>query len=109
MRGLIRVLVIALTVVTLTLGGTVAASAHAGTFGSQRAGTDILAGHIELVVLHHDSAGTSKNAKDNTKDNGDNNGEGNDRRDCREKDKKHHPKVTKGHKHHPCGGDDDTD
>jgi hypothetical protein len=80
-RGVSRLLVVAICVVTLTLLAAVGAAAASGTLGSSRAAAAV------VKVL----------------DNGKHTGE------CHPP-KKTHKHGTPGHKHHPCGEDgDDSD
>lgn len=97
MRGLVRLLVVGFTVITLML---VAALGVSAASGSARSGhvfdsvTGLFSGHSDVTGAHTQS-----------------NGNGNGKDEC-PPEKKHHFHRTGGHKHHPCGdgdpGEDDS-
>jgi hypothetical protein len=97
MKGLSRLFVVGVSVVTLVLLGAVGATAGSKTFGSDKAVSSVVA----LVTGHSDLAKSSKADSNNGKDK--------ETGQCHPP-KKHHKHGTPGHKHHPCGDeDDDTD
>jgi hypothetical protein len=106
MRSLVQFVVVAVTVVTLTLGAAVGVSAHSGTFGSSHASTTVvtLADHLGLGFLHGAEGGGSNNGQGNNNGHGDNghgdNGEGNNGRHCGQDE--HHKNGTPGRENHPC-------
>jgi hypothetical protein len=89
MRSLLRLSVVAITIVTLTLGAAVGVSAGSGTFGSADAvSSSVLNGAARLLL----SNGLDKETGQ-----------------CHPP-KKAHKNGTPGHKNHPCGDKDgDTD
>ena len=102
MRGLVRLFVVAFTVVTLTVVAAVGVSASSGKFGTSHGADKIAA----LVSEHLGSFHFDSNSRDTSK-NSDKNKQGDKDKDkdkCKEKD--HDDDATPGHKHHPC---DDAD
>lgn len=108
MKGLSRLLVILVSAVTLILVGAVGASASAKSLGTPNAVNTV----VTLVSGH--SNGPTVVAQTKTADRAsaadkDNNGKDKEKGQCKPP-KKAHKHGTPGHKHHPCGDqDDDTD
>jgi hypothetical protein len=102
MRGLVRLVVVGFTVVSLMLVGVVGVSATStsGKAESAKAFNSV----VTLVSSHFDQNVTTKtnNGKDNT-----NNGKDKEVGLCHAK--KDHKHATPGHTHHPCPGDHDGD
>jgi hypothetical protein len=98
MRGVLRLFVVAITIVTLTLAAAVGVSARSGTFGSSHAVTSsVVTGQFESGFLNDAARFLSSNGGD--KETG----------QCHPP-KKTHENGTPGHKNHPCGDKDgDTD
>ena len=98
MRGLLRVIVVAFTMVsllTVAAVGVAASSAKEGpTQTVKNSVAALLSGHIEQVGSPSVGAANSES---------DNDGNG-----CHPP-KKTHKHGTPGHKHHPCGDDEDDD
>src|SRR5450631_423698 len=110
MRNLVQFVVVAVTVVTLTLGAAVGVSAQSGTFGSSHASTTVatLADHLGLGFLHGANGGGSNNEQGNNgqgnngqgnNGHGDN-GQGNNGKHCGQDE--HHTIGTPGRENHPC-------
>ena len=87
MRGLLRFVVIAFTLITVMLVAAVGVSAGSGTFGSSHAAKTV----VHLMLGH---------SEDN---HGNGNGDG-----CHEKNHNQHHDATGGHEN-DCDGDDDTE
>jgi hypothetical protein len=97
MRNLVQFVVVAVTVVTLTLGAAVGVSAHSGTFGSSHGSTTVaaLTEHFGLGFLHGAEGGGSNNGQGN-------NGQGDNGKHCGQDDNDHHDNGTPGRENHPC-------
>ena len=107
MRSLLQLVVVAFTVVTLTLVAAVGVSAGSGKFGGSHGSDSVVAltSHFDLGSFHIGSSEKSTKGNDN-KGEGDKGDKG---KECKPP-KKHHEHGTPGHKHHPCGETgDDTD
>jgi hypothetical protein len=106
MKGLTRLIVVAVSALTLVLLAAVGAAASSGTLGSSNAVKSV----ITLVAPNAGLVTTAKSgSKDETK--GDNN-KGKHTGECHPPglSKHHHKHGTPGHKNHPCGEDgDDSD
>jgi hypothetical protein len=98
MRKLVQVAVVVVTILTLTLVAAIGVSASSGKLGNPHANTaSILTGHSEFGFLNDAAKFVENNGKD--KEVG-----------LCHAPKKVHKHGTPGHKHHPCGDqDDDTD
>ncbi len=103
MRNLVQFVVVAVTVVTLTLGAAIGVSANSGTFGSSHGSTTVaaLADHLGLGFLHGDNSGGSNNGQGNNNGHG-NNGQGDNGKHCGQNDNDHHVNGTPGRENHPC-------
>jgi hypothetical protein len=106
MRNLVQFVVVAVTVVTLTLGAAIGVSANSGTFGTSHGSTTVaaLADHLGLGFLHGDNSGGSNNGQGNNNGHGNNgqgdNGQGNNGRHCGQDE--HHGNGTPDKENHPC-------
>jgi hypothetical protein len=103
MRGLVRLLVVGFTVLSLLIVAAVGVAAGSGKSGAadnvKKSVVAVFAGHLDQVGVHGNSANgpisASKEGKDKDKD-----------KECKPP-KKVHKHGTPGHKHHPCGDDDE--
>lgn len=102
MRNLVQFLVVAVTVVTLTLTAAVGVSAHSGTFGSSHGSTTVatLTDHFGLGFLHGAEGEGSNNGQGNN-GHGDN-GHGDNGKHCGQNDNDHHDNGTPDKENHPC-------
>ena len=98
MRGLLRIIVVAFTMVSLL---TVAAVGVAASSGKEGPGNSVKNSVAALFSGHIDQVGGLSIGTANSES--DNNGNG-----CHPP-KKTHKHGTPGHKHHPCGDDEDDD
>ncbi len=108
MKGFSRLLVVAVSAVTLVLMGAVGASAGGKTLGTPKAVNSVV-----TLVSGHSSAPTvvttTKTVGQTPAADKGNNGKDKEKGQCKPP-KKAHKHGTPGHKHHPCGDqDDDTD
>jgi hypothetical protein len=101
-RGLSRLLVVAFTVVSLMLVAAVGVSATSGKDGKsdQVKNTVVALSHSIETISHEGTTGKSDGKG----------GEGNKGDECKAKkhENKHHH-ATRGHRHHPCDDEDDSD
>jgi hypothetical protein len=97
MRNLVQFVVVAVTVVTLTLGAAIGVSAHSGTFGSSHGSTTVaaLTDHFGLGFLHGLEGEGSNNGQGN-------NGQGDNGKHCGQNDNDHHVNGTPGRENRPC-------
>ena len=106
MRGITRLLVIAITAATFLLLAAVGAAAASGTLGSQKAVKSVITLVAPNAGLTTNKSSEKKEAKGDDGNNGKHTGE------CHPPglSKHHHKHGTPGHKNHPCGEDgDDSD
>ena len=104
LKGLSKLVVVAMSVATLTLMAAVGAAAASGTLGSGKALTALVNAVVPSAAQGVNGGPKSeKTADENNGDNGKHKGE------CHPP-KKTHKHGTPGHKNHPCGEDgDDSD
>src|SRR5438132_9911498 len=100
MKGFTRLFVVGVSVVTLVLMGAVGVSAGSKTFGSDKAVSSVVA-----LVTGHADLKTANTTKESSKADS-SNGKDKETGQCHPP-KKHHKHGTPGHKHHPCGDEDD--
>ena len=107
MKGFSRLLVVAVSAVTLVLMGAVGVSAGSKTLGTPKAVNSV----VTLVSGHSNAPTVVTTTKTTPTANEGDNGKHLDKEkgQCKPP-KKAHKHGTPGHKHHPCGDqDDDTD
>ena len=105
MRGLVRLAVVAFTVVSLMLVGVVGVAATSGSGKAQT--TKAFNSVVSLVSGHSDQNGHQNSA--NGPNNSSKEKEGKDKEVGLCHVKKDHKHATPGHEHHPCPGDRDGD
>jgi hypothetical protein len=104
-RGLVRVLVVGFTLVSLLLVGVVGVSATSisGKAGTTKAFNSV----VSLVSGHSDQKGDQNSTNDTNSSDKDKEGKDKEVGLCHAK--KDHKRATPGHEHHPCPGDRDGD
>jgi hypothetical protein len=124
MRGLLRILVVGFTVVSLMLVAAVAVAASSDKAGASNAvmnsvgalfSAPLVSSHSDQATAHSASTTDSGSVQNGTttaasKSNGEGDGNNGVGTGCKPP-KKHHNHATGGHKHHPCddGRDDGSD